>query len=265
MSTKIYLNNISLVAPGLNGWQASQDVLREKQTYTFEELPKLTPAILPANERRRTTALIKLALHAAEQCLGSDLETASDYATVFASSDGDMSIMDKICRALTLPEHPVSPTNFHNSVHNAPAGYWAIAAKAQQNSNSISGADESFAIGLIEAATYVAVENKPVLFVAYDVPGPEPLDSARHLHAPFATAMVFSANKQTNSFAKLKLELANNTAYSTCTNSELEALRLGNPAARALPLLQLLATKQNANVVIPHVQSTALNIIVENL
>lgn len=264
MSTTIYLNNISLVAPGLYGWQASQDVLCEKTKYRFEELPKLTPAILPANERRRTTPLIKLALHAAEECLDSNLEAASGYATVFASSDGDMGIMDKICRTLTLPDHPVSPTNFHNSVHNAPAGYWAIAAKAQQNSNSLSGANESFASGLVETASYVAVEGKPVLYVAYDMPGPEPLDSARHLETPFATAMVFSTSKQNNSIAELTLELSNDTNFNQCSNTELETMRAGNPVARALPLLQLLAKKQNSTVVIPHMQSTALNITVKN-
>lgn len=260
MSVKIYLNAISLVAPGLPDWQQSQAVLCENEKYRPEELAKFSPAILPANERRRTTQLIKLALHAAEECVASDLEAAKNYATVFASSDGDHGILDKICSALTLPEHLVSPTNFHNSVHNAAAGYWAIAAKAQNNSNSLSGCDETFTTALIEAATFAVVEQKTVLLVTYDYPAPPPLDGARHLEAAFAVAMCLSANKDANSIAALDLELTQGTAYSTCDDSDLEQLRLGNPAARSLPLLQALAKGETMAIILPHVQSTSLKI-----
>lgn len=251
-----------MVAPGLESWQQSQPVLLGKEAYTKKDLPNFAPAILPANERRRTTPLIKLALHVAEQCIGSDLSVAQRYATVFSSSDGDNVILDKMCTALTLPERPVSPTNFHNSVHNAPAGYWAIAAKAQYNSNSLSACNESFAAGLIEAATFTVVEQKPVLYVAYDLPAPAPLDAARHLEAGFGVAMCLSGKKEKNCIAEMQLELdfSADVECSTCGDKALEILRQGNPAARALPLLQTLASKHNTSVVIPHVQSTALTI-----
>ncbi len=263
MSTTIYINAISLVAPGLIGWQQGQSVLLGKEKYIIEDLPKFSPAILPANERRRTTQLIKLALHAAEECLASDLDAAQNYATVFASSDGDHEIIDKICKALMLPEHPVSPTLFHNSVHNAPAGYWAIAAKSQHSSNSLSACNESFAAGLIEASSFTVVEQQPVLFVAYDYPAPMPLDSARHLQAGFAVAMCLSANKEQNSIAELQLYLDESNVYTQCANSALEQLRTANPAARSLPLLQAIANNEAQDIVLPHLQSTSLNISVK--
>lgn len=262
MSVKVYLSAVSVVAPGLESWQQSQSVLLGKEAYIKKDLPNFAPAILPANERRRTTPLIKLALHVAEQCIGSDLSIAQEYATVFSSSDGDNGILDKMCRSLNLPGRPISPTNFHNSVHNAPAGYWAIAAKAQYNSNSLSACNESFAAGLIEAATFTAIEQKPVLFVAYDLPAPAPLDTARHLEAAFGMAMCLSGKRDESSIAELELELDCSTEaqYSACEDKALEKLRQGNPAARALPLLQVIANKNNACVVIPHVRSTALTI-----
>ncbi len=263
MSTTIYVNAISLVAPGLPDWRQSQSVLSGKEKYTFEDLPTFSPAILPANERRRTTQLIKLALHAAEECLDSNLVAAENYATVFASSDGDHGIIDKICKALTLPEHPVSPTLFHNSVHNAPSGYWAIAAKAQHSSNSLSACDESFAAGLVEASTFALVEQQPVLFVAYDYPAPMLLDSARHLQAGFAVAMCLSANKEQNSIVKLELHLDESNTHTKCNNSGLEHLRTGNPAARSLPLLQAISNNKTQNIVVPYLQSTSLNISVK--
>jgi len=264
MSVTIYLNALSLIAPGLAGWEESLAVFRGDKKYVREELEKFSPSILPANERRRTTPLIKLALHVAEQCFSSNLNAAKDYASVFATSDGDHHILDKMCKALTLPGHPISPTNFHNSVHNAPAGYWAIAVKAQQSSTSLSACNESFAVGLIETATYAHIEKNPVLFIAYDYPAPAPLDGARHLDAGFAVAMCFTASKTEQSIAALKLQLTQNADYTICHDLNLEQLRLGNPAARSLPLLEQLAKAESASIVIPHVQATGLEIQVTN-
>jgi len=265
MSVKIYLSKLSVVAPGLESWQQSKALLSGKEAYIKKELSKIAPTILPANERRRTTPLIKLALHAAEQCIGSDLSVAAQYATVFASSDGDHAINDKMCTAINLPERAVSPTNFHNSVHNAPAGYWAIAAKAQLNSNSLSACNESFAAGLIEAATFTKMEKKPVLLVAYDIPAQQPFDIVRHLEDTFAVAMCLSYKRTENSIAELVIEPATETNYSVCDNNVLEKMRLGNPAARSLPLLEVLAKEKNNSVLIPNVQSSSLKINVNFL
>ena len=259
---KIYIDAISLVAPGLNGWQQSEKVLLGDVPYVAAALDKFSPSILPANERRRTTQLIKLALHAAETCANSNTHSAANYATVFATSDGDHAITNKICHALALPEHPVSPTQFHNSVHNAAAGYWAIAAKAELNSTSISAGDGTLAAGLLDAASFAVIEQQPVLFVAFDFPAPTPLDAARHLEACFAVALSITPEKGNNCIAEIELELKDKAAYSTCDDKGLEQLRTGNPAARALPLLQAIASKQAQDVVIPHVNNTALCIAV---
>src|SRR5690606_40428753 len=69
-------------------------------------------------------------------------------AAVFASSGGDYPIIDQICKALCEPERLVSPTQFHNSVHNSAAGYWSIATGSRAPSTSISAFDDTFAAGL---------------------------------------------------------------------------------------------------------------------
>lgn len=261
----VYLSSLSLVAPGMESWKQALPVLQGIEAYVKQPLPKIAPSILPANERRRTTPLIKLALHVAEQCIGTDLTLASQYATVFASSDGDHNINDKMCTAVNLAEHPVSPTNFHNSVHNAPAGYWAIAAQAQFNSNSLSACEETFTAGFIEAATFTVLEETPVLLVAYDMQAAQPFDSARHLDDSFGVGMCLTAKPISSSVAKLELTLSNSKEVTTCADLTLETLRKGNPAARALPLLQALACEQNTTVVLPNVQSSALSIKVSKL
>ena len=73
----------------------------------------------------------------------------------------------------------VSPTRFHNSVHNAPSGYWAVATGSREPSTSLCAYDASFAAGLLEAAAQATVDDRPVTLVAYDLPYPEPLQRAR--------------------------------------------------------------------------------------
>ena len=64
---------------------------------------------------------------------GAELESvAADVATtVFTSASGDPETCHALCEALASPERLVSPTRFTNSVHNAPAGYWHIAAQSR--------------------------------------------------------------------------------------------------------------------------------------
>ena len=166
---KCAIDFIGLCAPGMSNWEEAQGILRNEQPFEYAELPSMKPQVLPPNERRRVTRLIKIALQVA--CEVSELSAleANGVPNVFASSLGDIEITDKICRALATDEKPVSPTQFHNSVHNAPAGYWSIATASKQNSTSLSAHDASFAAGLLETACLVNQEAEKALLVAYDV------------------------------------------------------------------------------------------------
>lgn len=258
---QVYVESVSLQGPGLDGWKKSLPILTGKASYKYEDIPKLSPSLLPANERRRTTSLIKIALQVAQDALADKMQDSKNYATVFAASDGDIEIIHRICTALMQPGKPVSPTHFHNSVHNAPAGYWAIAANAQLASTSISAADFSFGAGLLEAVTFAACEQQPVLFVAYDVPVlMEPLASARPMYSAFATAMVISPTKTTDSVAALKCSLKQSGVQTVSANKELEKLRIGNPAARSLPLLETFSCNADATVQLPAPHETILSV-----
>ena len=86
----------------------------------------------------------------------------------------------------------MSPTQFHNSVHNAPGGYWSIALATRAPSTSLCAVEASFAAGLLEACAQAVAERRDVLLIAYDVPYPEPLASLWTVAEPFAVAMVLS-------------------------------------------------------------------------
>jgi hypothetical protein len=101
-------------------------------------------------------------------------------ASVFASTHGDLSITDYMCATLAEDPRAISPTKFHNSVHNAAAGYWTIGAGCMHAANAISGYDASFAEGLLDALTTLAAGAEAVLLVGYDTGSTGPL---RSVHA----------------------------------------------------------------------------------
>lgn len=241
---------IGLVAPGLTGWDASRPILAGAAAYHLAELLPPKPAMLPASERRRATAVTRLALAAAEDALAGTGQVPAELATVFASSSGDMEIFDRICRVLQEADRPVSPTHFHNSVHNAAAGYWAIASHSRCGSLSLSAYDGSFAVGLLETACLVAAGEPQVLFVAYDAPAPAPLATKRPITTAFAAALLCAPASEDTCLAHLHIGPGRGTECGLA-DAALEHLRLSNPAARALPLLQAIARGHAGTITLP--------------
>ncbi|MFH1494127.1 MAG: beta-ketoacyl synthase chain length factor [Pseudomonadota bacterium] len=245
----IYLAGIGLCAPGMLDWASGSTVLRGEMPISDEQ-PKPVATLLPPAERRRSSQATRFALQAGQEAITHAGISATQAAVVFASSDGDGENLHHILESLAQPEHEVSPTRFHNSVHNAAAGYWNIATGARTPANSIAAYDDSFVAGLLEAAVQAAAENIPVLLVAFDLPLPTPLHEVRPTAAPFAVALLLTTQPD-NALAHLRISLEPGTAAGTVmSNPELECLRCGNPAARALPLLQAVAKGQAQRIVL---------------
>jgi hypothetical protein len=251
MNAAAFIEAVSFAAPGLSDWPTAQAVLRGEQAYVPDELPVYQPILLPANERRRASATVRMAFRVAEaatQFSGAHI-SADQLATVFSSSDGDLNIAQRICTALTETQRFISPTDFHNSVHNAAAGYWSIASMAKGPATAIAAFDHSFTVGVQEAMGMVCVEQQATLLVAYDVPSPMPLQAKRCVAVPVGTGLVLTPQRTPGSLAALCIETTE-AAATSMDNTALEALRLSNPAARVLPLLSLLAKRQSGTVVI---------------
>lgn len=253
----IYINSLSIAAPNLLGLQQALPVLTNKEQWQTTEFSKLAPQLLPANERRRMTSYIKLALHVTDEANITDQSLAS----VFASSNGDFFITNHVCNTLTMSPKYVSPTQFHNSVHNAVSGYWAIAANSPAASTSISSGDSTFSSGLIEAVTQVLTLEEDVLYVAYDYPATAPLDKFNDVTEPFATAFILSLNKTKNTLGKINLQITNeNKNKSQCNNTSLNTLQNSNPIAESLPLLEALYLKNSSTIYLPYLNDSMLKI-----
>ncbi|OQW95213.1 MAG: hypothetical protein BWK79_03220 [Beggiatoa sp. IS2] len=261
----IYLIAVGLRAPGLLGWSASLPILRGQQPYQPTALPAFSPRhLLSANECRRTTASVKLALQVAQEATANTRLPVSQISSVFVSSDADLEIIDKICRGLMLPDHPLSPTDFHNSVHNAAAGYWAIGTGSNNLSTSLSAREMTLAAGILEAATLVTVEKLSVLLVASDYPAPSPLNEVCGIEGPFATALLLTTELTADSLASLTLRLTTQSEETRLLSQpDLEKLRLSSPAARSLPLLQALANDVENSIALAYLSGQQLVIEVK--
>ena len=127
---------------------------------------------------------------------------------MFSSSGGDGHNCHELCQALSLEGREISPTRFANSVHNAAAGYWSIGTGAMAESNVLCAFDASFSAGLLEAMTQVAVDQVPVLLVAYDSEYPQPLHAKRPIPDAFGVAMVLTPQRRGSTVARLDAALS---------------------------------------------------------
>lgn len=251
----LHVQGIGLCGPGLASWTAALPTLSGQAPHVRQPTVVQPPARLPAAERRRAGAAIKIALAVADEaCVHSGIDPAV-AATVFASSSGDGANCHALCEALAGSDRLVSPTRFTNSVHNAAAGYWHIAVTSRAASTSLCGFDTSFAAGLIEAAGQLQGHGpgpgqvQPVLLVASDTPYPEPLNATRPLPDSLGIALVLQPTPH-GALARLTITAQSTQASTPCRDASLEVLRQQIPAARALPLLELIARGGSGHVVL---------------
>jgi hypothetical protein len=245
--TKCVVKAVGIAAPGLSGWAAAAPMLAGETEFVFAAEPPYVPALLPPNERRRATAAVKLAFRAAEDAVNAARADARQLASVFSSSDADMGVLHRICFALAQTPRVISPTDFHNSVHNAASGYWSIGVGSMAPTTTVSAYDASFTAGLIEAMALANDRAADVLLVVYDAPAPPPLAAKRPLSAAAGVALVLAPHTPSADGGSLELAL-DGSEESLCANPQLEPLRSGNPALRALPLLELIAARRAGSV-----------------
>lgn len=258
---RVYIEGIGLRADGLDGWDAAMAVLKGDRPYASAPVNFPPITLLPPNERRRMVTTVKLALAVGIEAFAHAQREPRETATVFASSGGDGETIDEILRSLAADQIEVSPTRFHNSVHNAPSGYWSIATKSLEPTMSLCAFDASFAAGLLEAAAQAIADDRAVALIAYDLPYPAPLDACRTIGSTFAVGLVLSPVASAAAFSALTIALRSQTEeVSAMTDPQLETLRRSNPAARSLPLLETVARGAETALVFEHVNGNAVAI-----
>ena len=249
---------IGLVGPGLASWDAARATIAGRAPYANTPTRLPAPEALPATERRRAGRCVKLALATGLEAVARAGADAGALAAIFASSSGDGENCHAICETLASEDRLISPTRFHNSVHNAPAGYWSIATGATASVDCLGAFDASFGAGLLEALTRLAVEpGAPVVLVAYDAPYPEPLNGARPIPDAFGVAFVLAAANGAG--PTIAVDFTRDPAQAAA-DAGLEELRRTIPAARAIPLLELLAREASGHATLAYLDGLNLRV-----
>ncbi len=230
---------VAVLGPGLPDWATARHILAGDQPWQPGDVALPPPALLAATERRRTGPVVRLALAVAGAAADASGLERNLLRPVFASSNGDGITVGAILDAMAQPDGFVSPTQFHNSVHNAAAGYWSIGTGSSRPATCLGGHDWSFGCALLKAAAECAAEQAPVLLCAYDVPLPSPLHAKRPIGSIFGMALVLTPH---GSGPRISVQWRDDPpSRAEPLHPALRGLAAGNPAARSLRLLEALA------------------------
>ena len=256
-SLTAHIEGIGLLGPGLPDWPAAAAVLLGQEGYRYRDTALPAPAALPPAERRRCGAIVKLSLAVGLEAAHAAGADPAALPTVFSASGGDGANCHEICQMLASSDRLISPTRFHNSVHNSASGYWSIATGAMAPSSVLCAYDASFGAGLLEAAAQAAVERCRVLLIAGDTTYPEPLHRSRPIPTEFGVALVLAPEAGPRTIARISVALTQAGAE-RLEDPALEQVRAAIPAARSLPLLRALARRESGAVVLDYLDGNRL-------
>jgi hypothetical protein len=241
---EIGIAGVGVWSPQWPNWDIAQAALCANAEMTAPPPPRPAPTVLPPTERRRAPEAVLIAVEAAQQACAMAQCAPHELAHVFASAYGDLAVNDYLCAVLAHAPRDVSPTRFHNSVHNAPAGYWAIATGCMRSSTAVSAGDGTFGAALLETA--LVARHEAVLLVVYDVAATGPLQDVVACRSSFAAAFVL-APTAAPALARLRLRTGE-CAMLAPDAPLLHANHQHNPAARSMPLLAALARRETATL-----------------
>ena len=261
---QVFIQGIGVWAPKLPSWQTAGAIIRGEAPLPEMVAKRPTGALLAANERRRAPDTVLLALEvAAAACADAELDPKI-LPSIFASTHGDLAVCDSMCTTLAASPELVSPIKFHNSVHNAAVGYWTIATGAVEASTALSASNETFAEGLLEAAVYALSEQRPVLFVAYDIQVVGGLASVTKSDGLFGVALVIAPEADEHTKCGLEIELVDwlTSTITEASTSPAEAAVSGNALAPLLPALERIALGDARPLVLPLARDRGLSLTV---
>lgn len=236
------IEGIGFWCTGIPGWAAAQVFAREG-TLPADAPAKPSPQMLPANERRRAPESVALALEVAQSAVEMSGRDPKFLTSIFASTDGDLGITDYVCATLRDAPESMSPTRFHNSVHNAAAGYWTIGHGCMAPSSALSAYYATFAQGLLEALVQLASGEEAVLLSAFDTYAVGPLASVSTGRGLLGGALVLS-----NTSGGLRLRARMEDGEADALDGALGAKMQQNRMSRMLPLFDALALNRSCTV-----------------
>jgi len=256
-----FVEGIAFWAPTLPGWPVARAAFRGEGSPADPPAKRPAPELLHAAERRRAPDTVALALDVAAAAVHESGHAPGSLPSVFTSAHGDLAVNDYMCRTLASTPTLISPTKFHNSVHNAAAGYWTIGTGCMEASSALSAFESSFAAGLLEAATQCAADVRPVLLAAFDVEATGPLATVTTSAGLLAMALVLAPEPSARTIAAFDWSLASGASVAVAPASAAARALAGNAMADALPLFERLACGSTGELRLPLSATLSLRLV----
>ena len=252
---QLSLTGAAVRAPGLGSWEQARAVLAGEvlaDPSAVLDLPP--PALLSPNERRRSGLPVRLALAACEEASRMAGHQPGTLPGIFGSSNGDGAVVHDLLETLASADPQLSPTRFHNSVHNAVAGYWSIATGSSAPVTVLGCHDATFAAALLKAAAECMAEATPVLLCLYDAPMKLPLGALRTTTIGLSAAFVLEPGSSPAALARLGVGFEPGAGIRELAPiaPALQALWRQNPVGRALVLLEAVARREPVSLAFPY-------------
>jgi len=258
---RVFVDGIAFWAPTLPGWEVARAAFGGDGMAVDPPLKRPSPDLLAPAERRRAPDSVALAIEVASAAARDADRDPKTLASVFTSAHGDLAVNDYMCTTLATAPTQLSPTRFHNSVHNAASGYWTIGTGCHATSTALTAFGRSFAAGLLEAATQCATDGDAVLLVAFDVQAVGALSTVTKSDGLLATALVLAPERGPRTRAGFELTLESGPADAVALRSTAALALAGNAMADALPLFEALAGATQATLTMPLSASLALRLV----
>jgi hypothetical protein len=263
---EVMAEGVAFWASRLPGWDVARAVIRGEQAAPEATMSRPAPALLGPTERRRAPDTVAVALEVAARACAAAGRSPRELPAVFASTHGDLQISDYMCATLVDTPALISPIKFHNSVHNAAAGYWSIGTSSHAPYTAISAFHHTFGAGLLEAAVQIACEQQPVLYVAFDVEAKGALSTMAPSRGLVGVALVLApASAARPGSRRLTMRIADEPCDATPPRSAAAALVADNALAPCMPLLEALAADLPATLQLTLGERTVLNIQVSEV
>jgi hypothetical protein len=149
-------------------------------------------ALLEGPLKRRATPLTRMSVEVFQQASAQAGRDPSTLQTVWANAHGEHTPAVKLLGMMHAGEGKLSPTQFHNSVHNTAGGYASIATTNSSPSTTVSGGQELVASALLEAWCLLEASGRDVALVMADEPLQPPFEFPE-AQLPLAIGLLLSS------------------------------------------------------------------------
>jgi hypothetical protein len=256
----LHLEGFAFWSSRLPGWDIARRVIQGEQSPPDTAATRPAPMLLPPTERRRAPDTVAVALEVAARACEAAGRSPLDLPSVFASTHGDLAISDYMCTTLASTPALISPIKFHNSVHNAAAGYWSIGTGSSAPYTAISAYQYTFAAGLLESAVQAVCEQRAVLYVAFDIEAKGALATVAQSRGVLGLAMVLSPHRTERS-RMLALQIhASDDDEPTPASSAGYACVKENALAACFPFVESMARNDDAALRLALGERSALHV-----